>query len=238
MFWQLLADQLIVGAQLIVGECVSRHLASSQDCCSFPDHGCCFLLAPPPQIQPITNRATADKLFKTANRLYDSAGILVIAAQQDLKQHDRAGYDAKMEEVRNLRAQAGAAIDEAQRIAWSANNARSTVWDVDLHGLSVSRAIAQFAKQFKGLQSMEHPGGVLFRVIVGQGKHSEDKVPKIKLGILKYLQEEQEMVEGTTGKPWGITWEVDPTNPGVINVRLPADDVVLEDDDEEEDKEE
>jgi hypothetical protein len=97
------------------------------------------------------------------------------------------------------------------------------VWEVDLHGLGVTKAVAKFERQFRSLRGMDHPGGVVFRVIVGRGLHSEGNIPKIKLGILQYMTEQGEAAAAEEGKPWGVTWGVHPTNPGVINVHIPAD---------------
>ena len=185
---------------------------------------CCLssLLLLRPRVTPC--REAADALYDKAKLYNSAADVLTTAAQDDIKgKGDKASYRKNIEEANKLRQLAKAAIEEAQRVSWAANNNRSSVWEVDLHGLGVTKAIAQFAKQFKALQLLEHPGGVLFRVIVGQGKHSEDKVPKIKLGILQYMEEQSQMAQEETGKPWGITWQVDPTNPGVINVHIPAD---------------
>jgi hypothetical protein len=80
-----------------------------------------------------------------------------------------------------LRKAAMAAHDNAQRFAWRINNAsRTNSWSVDLHGLGVPHAIAKFEKQFRCLQGMEHPGGIVMHVCVGKGLHSEGNVPKIK----------------------------------------------------------
>lgn len=80
-----------------------------------------------------------------------------------------------------LRKAAMAAHDNAQRFAWRINNmSRTNSWAVDLHGLGVPHAIAKFEKQFRCLQGMDHPGGIVMHVCVGKGLHSEGNVPKIK----------------------------------------------------------
>ena len=124
-----------------------------------------------------------------------------------------------------LRRQARLAHEQAQRIAWAANNsARTNAWEVDLHSLSVTKAVAKFASQFNCLRGMDHPGGVVMRVITGKGLHSEGNIPKIKLGIQQFLAEQAEAEQAANGgAPWGITWEVDPVNQGIINVHIPAD---------------
>jgi hypothetical protein len=53
-------------------------------------------------------------------------------------------------------------------------------WKLDLHGQSAATATAMFVNQLDCLIGMKQPGGILFKVIVGQGRHSEDNVPKIK----------------------------------------------------------
>jgi hypothetical protein len=135
-----------------------------------------------------------------------------------------ATYEEFRAQGLDLRRQAKAAHEEAQRIAWSANNSnRTNTWDVDLHGLSVTKAVAKFASQFTCLRGMDHPGGVVMRVITGKGLHSEGNIPKIKNGIQQFLQEQAAAEQESSGKPWGVTWEVDPVNQGIINVHIPAE---------------
>jgi DNA-nicking Smr family endonuclease len=122
-----------------------------------------------------------------------------------------------------MRAESRAAFDEAQKLSWRANNARSQCWEVDLHGLGHVQALAKFTQLLSMLRGMDHPGGVLFRVVVGQGHHSEGNVPKIKHGVLQYLAEQgAREEEASGGAPWAVTWEVGPANAGVINVMIPA----------------
>jgi DNA-nicking Smr family endonuclease len=53
-------------------------------------------------------------------------------------------------------------------------------WKIDLHGQSAAKATEMFVNQLECLIRMNQPGGILFKVIVGQGHHSEGNVPKIK----------------------------------------------------------
>jgi hypothetical protein len=78
-----------------------------------------------------------------------------------------------------------------------------------------------FVKTLETLQALEHPGGVLYRVIVGKGNHSPDNVPVVKPKVLQYLQERADGVLQETGQPWEVTWEVDPGNGGVVLVHIP-----------------
>jgi hypothetical protein len=148
--------------------------------------------------------------------------VYVSSAQQMLQQGDETGARKQLADADKCRADSRAAFEEAQALSWRSNNTRSNCWEIDLHGLSPPRALDKFVQQLAVLQMMDHPGGVLFRVIVGQGHHSENNVPKIKLGVLQYLQEQgQRVLEDQGGVPWGVSWQVDPSNPGVINVHIP-----------------
>jgi len=194
---------------------------------------------PPPQraalVQDFVNmeaqRAAAaaakeatDELYRTADKCNKHADIMFTAAQDKLNEGDRATYEEFRAQGLDLRRQAKAALEEAQRIAWSANNSnRTNTWDVDLHGLSVTKAVAKFASQFTCLRGMDHPGGVVMRVITGKGLHSEGNIPKIKNGIQQFLQEQAAAEQESSGNSWGVTWEVDPVNQGIINVHIPAD---------------
>lgn len=60
------------------------------------------------------------------------------------------------------------------------NNSQMNQWSVDLHGLSVPEALTKFEKQFRCLEGMDHPGGIVMNACVGKGKHSEGNVPKVK----------------------------------------------------------
>jgi len=168
-------------------------------------------------------KAATDALYEKATKCNELAQVLMTAAQGELKAGNTERFRDYSDRANAQRKAAKEAIEEAQRVAWSANNQRSNCWEVDLHGLPVAKAIAQFEKQFRALQAMGHPGGVVFRVIVGKGKHSEGNVPKIKLGILQYLEEESKAALEKTGSPWDVSWEVDPGNPGVLNVPLPPE---------------
>jgi DNA-nicking Smr family endonuclease len=150
--------------------------------------------------------------------------VLMTAAQAMLADNNDAGYREQKAAADRLRAESRAAFDEAQRLSWSANNTAQQTWQVDLHGLGTSVALRKFVSQFSGLEAMAsgHPGGVLYQVITGKGKHSEDNVPKIKLGVLQYLEERAEAVMQETGRRWGVSWQVDPCNEGVVNVYIPG----------------
>ncbi|KAF6256254.1 hypothetical protein COO60DRAFT_1530230 [Scenedesmus sp. NREL 46B-D3] len=169
-------------------------------------------------------RAAADKLYTKSRTLNQGAIVLMTAAQAMLAEHDEEGYREKKAAAEQLRAESRAAFDEAQRLSWSANNKAQQTWQVDLHGLGTSVALRKFVSQFSGLEAMAsgHPGGVLYQVITGKGKHSEDNVPKIKLGVMQYLMERGEAVMEETGRPWGVSWQVDPCNEGVVNVYIPG----------------
>jgi DNA-nicking Smr family endonuclease len=156
--------------------------------------------------------------------LNKGATVLMTAASSLLAEGNEEGYREKKAAADKLRAESLAAFDEAQRLSWSANNKAQQAWQVDLHGLGTSVALRKFVSQFSGLEAMAsgHPGGVLYQVITGKGKHSEDNVPKIKLGVLQYLQERGDAVLQQTGEPWAVSWQVDPCNEGCVNVYIPG----------------
>lgn len=160
-------------------------------------------------------------LYAQAARYTSAANIFLTAAQELLRAKDKAGYEDKIRAAREAQAKAQAARDQAAKVSWTANNQRSAEWLVDLHGLSVPVAMSRFVGQFELLQKMDHPADVVFRVIVGQGHHSENNVPRIKLNVMQYLMEQAERVQAEQGgKPWRVSWEVDPTNPGVIIITI------------------
>ncbi|WIA09664.1 hypothetical protein OEZ85_009050 [Tetradesmus obliquus] len=169
-------------------------------------------------------KAAADKLYTKSRTLSQGATVLLTAASALLAEGNDAGYREKKAAADKLRAESLAAFDEAQRLSWSANNTAQQAWQVDLHGLGTSVALRKFVAQFSGLEAMAagHPGGVLYSVITGKGKHSTDNVPKIKLGVLQYLQERAEAVLQQTGRPWAVLWQVDPSNEGLVNVYIPG----------------
>lgn len=182
------------------------------------------VLLPVSAISSLPCRAAADKLYTKSRTLSQGATVLLTAASALLAEGNDAGYREKKAAADKLRAESLAAFDEAQRLSWSANNTAQQAWQVDLHGLGTSVALRKFVAQFSGLEAMAagHPGGVLYSVITGKGKHSTDNVPKIKLGVLQYLQERAEAVLQQTGRPWAVRWQVDPSNEGLVNVYIPG----------------
>lgn len=90
-------------------------------------------------------------------------------------------------EITELKKKHKERMAEASAKAFQLHNPDCKVWDIDLHGQSVPKAMDRFVKQLNCLIDMEQPGGILFKVIVGQGHHSEDNVPKIKNQVGQWL---------------------------------------------------
>ncbi|KAF8073219.1 Abcb9 [Scenedesmus sp. PABB004] len=165
-------------------------------------------------------KEAADKLYERSRTLSNAAQVYMTAAQALLAAGDAAGFRAKKDAADAARAGSKAAWDEAQRLSWSANNAAEQEWTVDLHGLGTSVALRKFAVQFDGLSAMDSPGGIRYKVVTGKGKHSEGNVPRIKLGVLQFLEERRAAeVAAAGGRPWAVTWEVDPSNEGPCAAR-------------------
>jgi len=76
---------------------------------------------------------------------------------------------------------------------------------IDLHGLLVAEAI-EFAKE--ELQSANSRDDEVVRFIVGQGKHAEDGVAKIRPALEAFCTKR------------GLLHSLDPKNPGLLIVRL------------------
>lgn len=171
---------------------------------------------------PPVCREAADRLYAKSKTLQTAATVYMTAAQALLADNDMQGYKDKKAAADKVRAESKAAFEEAQRLSWSANNKAQQTWQADLHGLAVHVALRKFVSQFEMLAAMDCPGGVLYKVIVGKGKHSEDNVPKIKLGVLQYLEEKAEQVLGETGEPWPVQWQIDPCNEGLLCVYIPG----------------
>lgn len=170
-----------------------------------------------------------DALYEKSRNFNTTYRVFMEAAQAARREGATQEYAAHLKTALDAKKQAAAAQEEAERIAWSTNNASSQFFQIDLHGLGVRKAVATFERRFCGLQGLQHPGGVHFRVIVGKGLHSEGNVPKIKHGILQYMEERKAAAEaaaasggGGQQQPWGVTWGVDPANEGAIDVFIPA----------------
>lgn len=107
------------------------------------------------------------------------------------------------------KAAASAARRRASASSFHANNAEIlNTFKVDLHGLSVEDAIIVLDRHLKLLGRLQHPGGVLLRVVTGVGKHSSEGKAKILPAVVQHLAE------------GGHLFDTEECNPGVVRVLL------------------
>ncbi len=67
-----------------------------------------------------------------------------------------------------------------------------------------------------------HPGGVIFSIVVGKGLHSTANVPRLKPAIWGMLEDMRHEAEWRHGRPWHITYRMQPGNDGTIEVHIPG----------------
>jgi hypothetical protein len=67
-----------------------------------------------------------------------------------------------------------------------------------------------------------HPGGVIFTIVVGKGLHSPANVPRLKPAVLDLLEDMRRAAEWRSGRPWHITYRIQPGNEGAIEVHMPG----------------
>lgn len=167
-------------------------------------------------------RDVADQLYTKSKSLIAASQVHLTAAQAMLDAGNMEGYRQKKQAADKARMEGRAAFEEANRLSWAANNKTMQSWSTDLHGLGTTVAMRRFVDTLQSLLSMDSPGGVVYHVVTGKGKHSDDNVPKIKLNVLKYLEERANQVLADTGKPWVVTWRIDPSNEGCVQVHIPG----------------
>ncbi|KAA1471822.1 hypothetical protein DENSPDRAFT_837918 [Dentipellis sp. KUC8613] len=96
----------------------------------------------------------------------------------------------------------------AARRYFQAHNLSAEPHTIDVHRLKVPEAIRRTEI---ALRDTLVEGGTQLRVITGRGNHSVGKIPVLKLAIVREMTEQHR-----------LTTEVDPSNPGVVVIRLPS----------------
>lgn len=75
-------------------------------------------------------REKADRLYAQHSTLQSAAHVYMAAAQALLVRGDKDGSRAKRAAAERARADAQAALQEAERLTWSANNNERKTWQV------------------------------------------------------------------------------------------------------------
>ncbi|KAI0063499.1 hypothetical protein BV25DRAFT_1883261 [Artomyces pyxidatus] len=109
-------------------------------------------------------------------------------------------YDQAHERAMNLH-------ERAARRYFKANNMANEVHTIDVHRLKVPEAVRQTEV---AIRNVLVEGGSQLRVITGRGNHSVGKIPVLKLALIKQMEVHH------------IHTDVDPTNPGVLIIKLPT----------------
>jgi Smr domain len=103
-----------------------------------------------------------------------------------------------------------AARQRSSAAAFHAHNAAIlNTFKLDLHGMHVKEAVTVLKKYIEGLGALQHPGGVLLKIVTGFGRHST--VPgraKVLPAVVQYLAEV------------GVLFDVEEENPGMVRVLL------------------
>lgn len=103
-----------------------------------------------------------------------------------------------------------AARQRSSAAAFHAHNAAIlNIFKLDLHGMHVKEAVTVLEKYVEGLGRLQHPGGVLLKVVTGFGRHSA--IPgraKVLPAVVEYLAEA------------GMLFDVEEENPGMVRVLL------------------
>jgi hypothetical protein len=89
------------------------------------------------------------------------------------------------------------------------NAAILNTFKLDLHGMHVKEAVTVLKKYVDWLGRLQHPGGVLLKVVTGFGRHSA--IPgraKVLPAVVEYLAES------------GVLFDVEEENPGMVRVLL------------------
>lgn len=177
----------------------------SQPCCSKPY-----------VVGFVCHRAEADRLYTMSKKLLSAHEMFMEAAQAALKADNRKGYEENIQSSRKAKQEGRAAYHEANSLSWTANNQKVQTWSCDLHGMGTTKALAKVANNLENLRTMGSPGGVVFTIITGKGNHSDGNVGKIKLNVLKYLEDQ---ARSNVDRPW-FKYGVDAKNDGVVTVEI------------------
>jgi len=97
--------------------------------------------------------------------------------------------------------------ERAERRYYCGHNLRVKAREIDVHGLRVREALLRVEQ---ALRDMLLQSATNLRVIVGRGNHSVNKIPVLKMAVLKAMRRH------------GISAQVDSSNPGVVIITLPS----------------
>jgi hypothetical protein len=100
------------------------------------------------------------------------------------------------------------------------------VREIDVHGLRVREALLRVERAVRDMLLLSATD---LRVIVGRGNHSVNKIPVLKMAVLKAMRKYiislfHPLVIMLIGRSTrcGIYAQVEPSNPGVVIVTLPS----------------
>jgi DNA-nicking Smr family endonuclease len=108
--------------------------------------------------------------------------------------------------VRDLDYEAQKLHEKAARRYYAARNTVEISDKIDVHGLRPREA---FDRIERTIIKASCEGKSIVRVIVGKGLHSVNRQPTLKPAVQREMQR------------LGLTCEVDPRNPGILNVSIP-----------------
>jgi|SRR5882762_2293267 hypothetical protein len=107
-----------------------------------------------------------------------------------------------------------------------AHNLKGKVREIDVHGLRVREALLRVEHAVRDMLLLSATD---LRVIVGRGNHSVNKIPVLKMAVLKAMRKYTIslfhplviMLIGRSAR-CGISAQVEPSNPGVVIITLPS----------------
>ncbi|KZT22602.1 hypothetical protein NEOLEDRAFT_1180838 [Neolentinus lepideus HHB14362 ss-1] len=160
---------------------------------------------------------TRDAIIARADLLRDQANAEKLERERLDKERQRALRENKPAYALILKEQIDQADERirkmheraARRYFLAHNQSQSSTRTIDVHRLRVGEAIRETEKAIRDLLG---DNGRDLRVITGRGNHSVNKMPVLKVALLKHLQSIQ------------FPARVDPANPGLIIVSIPQDD--------------
>ncbi|GBF89088.1 hypothetical protein Rsub_01805 [Raphidocelis subcapitata] len=152
-------------------------------------------------------RQLQDELHSKSGAHFQSWRDLMTQAQEKLLEGREGLFESLRRRADAERAQSNDYKAEANRVAnYASNLDKVNEWCKDVHGMTRRGALETVAETIRHIEALAGSGGVVLRLIVGQGNHSRDKQPVIKPAVLEHLE--------MTGQ----RYEMEPGNDGVVLV--------------------
>ncbi|KAF7783000.1 hypothetical protein Agabi119p4_2376 [Agaricus bisporus var. burnettii] len=166
-----------------------------------------------PQVEPVRNAGASNKdderdphyvhLRNEAKKYYG----LMIEARDESKIARDQGNRARARELSSKRTEYSDLMEsyheQASEWIFYQLNRNNDPGEVDLHGLYVKEAIPRVERKLKEARARGAPS---IRFIVGQGRHSDDGIPKLKPAIENLIRES------------GLSSRIEQFNPGALIV--------------------